>query len=177
MDEFEESYDDDGDQDYYGAEEEANGHDADEEDLEEVEREKGLYEDENELEKDAEEEFEEGGILGLEQEYEDTVDEFPSSVKKVEKEKKNPKIVSLADRITHSIMTKFEYSRFISARAQMISNGSARMVYDTKYIHAIDIAKEETVLGVNPLSIERILPNGNIEIWKCSELRPPKSYI
>jgi len=177
MDYYGEDYDESPDHnDDYDEEDIANGHDLDEEDVEEVIREKELYD--SEEEKENFEEFEENDILGVEQEFDNTVDEFPTSSKKVEKEKKekSSKVVSPEKRITNPIMTKFEYARIISSRANMIAMTSLYMNPNTKFKNVIDIAKEETEMGINPIIIVRVLPNGNIEEWKCSELALPKNY-
>ena len=58
-----------------------------------------------------------------------------------------------------------------------IEHNSPLMNIDTKFIHSIDIAREETEMGLNPIIIQRIMPNGDIEEWKCSELRIPKNYV
>lgn len=177
MDYYGEDYDEAADHnDDYDEEDIANGHDLDEEDVEEVIKEKELYD--SDEEKENFDEFEENDILGVEQEFDNTVDEFPTSSKKAEKEKKEKpsKVVSPEKRITNPIMTKFEYARLISSRANMIANTSIYMNPNTKFKNAIDIAKEETEMGINPIIIVRVLPNGNIEEWKCSELALPKSY-
>jgi DNA-directed RNA polymerase subunit K/omega len=80
---------------------------------------------------------------------------------------------------TSKIMTKFEFSYLISQRAMAIENGSPLMYPETKFIHAIDIAKEETFKGINPIIIQRIIPSNSgdlIEEWKCSELIIPLAY-
>jgi hypothetical protein len=88
MDYYGEDYDEAPDHnDDYDEEDIANGHELDEEDVEEVIKEKELYD--SEEEKENFDEFEENDILGVEQEYDNTVDEFPSSSKKAEKEKIN----------------------------------------------------------------------------------------
>ena len=177
MDYYGEDYDEAADHnDDYEEEDIANGHDLDEEDVEEIIKEKELYD--SDEEKENFDEFEENDILGVEQEVENNVDEFPTSSKKAEKEKKekSSKVVAPEKRITHPIMTKFEYARLISSRANMIATTSIYMNPNTKFKNAIDIAKEETEMGINPIIIVRVLPNGNIEEWKCSELALPKSY-
>ena len=176
MDYYGEDYDEAPDHnDDYDEENIANGHDLDEEDVEDTIKEKELYD--SEEEKENFDEFEENDILGVEQEYDNTVDEFPSSSKKAEKEKKVSKVVSPEKRVTNPIMTKFEYARLISSRANMIATSSIYMNPNTKFVDAIDISREETEMGINPLIIVRVLPNGNIEEWKCSELELPKSYV
>lgn len=158
------------DWDPYQDEELENGHDEDEEDVELDRLEEKLYDDENE-ENPSDLEYEEDGILGIEREQEDTVDDF------IKKKKAIPnKIVPENKRKTRPYMTKFEYSYLVSQRAMMIENGSPLMIPDTKLIHAIDIAKEETEKKVNPIIIQRILPSGFVEEWKCSELNPTKMF-
>jgi len=134
-----------------------NGHDADEEDVNEMKMENELYEHNEEQ---------------AEQDEPDT-DEVEEVV--VE-EKVVSKFVPKSERKTVPFMTKFEYSYLISQRALAIGNNSPLMIPDTEYIHAIDIAKEETLKGVNPIIMQRELPNGMIEEWTCSELKLPEYY-
>ena len=144
---------------YYDEEIETNGHEKDEEDI----RQEQIQE------------FDEDGnvIPQAEPEEEDEEDEEEESPE----EKVNTRIVPKSARRTHPIMTKFEYSYLISQRAYAIEHDSPLMIPETKFIHAIDIAKEETEKGVNPIVIQRVMPNGNIEEWYCNELKLPKSYI
>jgi DNA-directed RNA polymerase subunit K/omega len=177
MDEYDDTNEYAEDHDEYQDEEEANGHDEDEEDVEQERIEDALYKSDEEGEDPSEDEFVEDGILGIEKEQEDTVDVFPTSVAEVKKQAPVSKIVASKDRKTHPIMTKFEYANLIAWRAQMIeNNNSPLMIPNTKYINAIDIAKEETDNKVNPTILIRTLPNGYIEEWKCSELSLPKTF-
>ena len=185
MDEYDETAQYANDYDDYQEEEEANGHDLDEEDVENEKIEEKLYDDEEE-ENPSEDEFEEEGILGLEKEQEDNVDDFTknaptSTTGPVKTAKKEPvqqsKIVPTNKRKTNPIMTKFEYSYLISQRAMMIEHDSPLMIPNTKFRDSIDIAKEETEMKVNPIIIQRTLPNGMIEEWKCSDLGLPKNYV
>jgi DNA-directed RNA polymerase subunit K/omega len=73
-------------------------------------------------------------------------------------------------------MTKFEYSYLISQRALAIENGSPLMYPETSFIHSIDIAREETRMGLNPIIIQRQIPPNIIEEWKCSELKLQEYY-
>jgi DNA-directed RNA polymerase subunit K/omega len=100
----------------------------------------------------------------------DVQEEKPDGFKKVQNNKRK----------TSKIMTKFEYSYLLSQRAMAIEQGSPLMFPKTKFIHAIDIAKEETHLGINPIIIQRIIPSNSgdlIEEWRCSELIIPFAYI
>jgi len=141
-----------------------NGHDKDEEDILQDQLadapETGEGEEEGEDEEDIEKEEEE------EEEVEEEA--VPKTVSR---------IVPDNLRKTNPIMTKFEYSYLISQRAMAIENGSPLMNIETKHIHSIDISKEETMMGLNPIIVQRILPSGDIEEWKCRELKLPKYYI
>jgi len=147
---------------------EANGHGVkDEEDEQENKAEEELY---GEIEP---QEPEDDGDKPLD----DDEEEIDTDI--VESTDVNYKKISILKRKTAKIMTKFEYSYLISQRAMAIEQGSPLMFSKTKYIHAIDIAKEETHLGVNPIIIQRILPSNIgdlIEEWKCNELIIPNAY-
>jgi DNA-directed RNA polymerase subunit K/omega len=141
-----------------------NGHDKDEEDILQDRLadapEKGEGEEEQDMEEKDDEESEE--------ESEEEEEVAPKTVSRV---------VPSNLRKTNPILTKFEYSYLVSQRAMAIENGSPLMNTQTKLIHSIDIAKEETMMGLNPIIIQRVLPSGDIEEWKCKELRLPKYYI
>jgi DNA-directed RNA polymerase subunit K/omega len=180
MDEYDDTAQYADDYDAYQEEEEANGHDLDEEDVENQKMEDALYKSDEDEEPPSEDEFEEDGILGLEKEQEDNVDDLTTPSAKVAKKEPTgvpSKIVPSSKRRTRPIMTKFEYSYLISQRAVMIEHDSPLMIPETDFVNAIDIAKEETERKVNPIIIVRHLPNGTIEEWKCSELELPKKFI
>ncbi len=148
---------------FYDLDAEVNGHDKDEEDIQQDRLGNAL--EEGEEKEDEEEEGEE-----KEDEEEELIeDETP--------QKGVSRVVPSSARRTNPIMTKFEYSYIISQRAMAIEHNSPLMNMDTKFINSIDIAREETEMGLNPIIIQRIMPNGDIEEWKCSELRIPKNYV
>ncbi len=154
---------------------EPNGHDEDEEDVNESADEKDAYDSDDNKSISSNES--EDTIFGEEHDDEageDLVMEELEEPKK--KEKKPEKIVEPSKRITRPNMTKFEYSYLISQRAMMIEHGSPLMIPDTTFRNSIDIAKEETDKGLNPIIIRRPLPNGSIEEWKCSEFIPSKIF-
>jgi hypothetical protein len=182
MDEYDDTAQYADDYDAYQEEEEANGHDLDEEDVENQKMEDALYKSDEDEEPPSEDEFEEDGILGLEKEQEDNVDDLNTGAGTKAPKKEIPtgppsKVVPPNKRRTRPIMTKFEYSYLISQRAVMIEHDSPLMIPDTKFVNAIDIAKEETERKMNPIILVRHLPNGTIEEWKCSELELPKKFI
>jgi len=146
---------------FYDLDAEVNGHDKDEEDIQRDRLGDALEEG---VEKEDEEDKEDEDDEELVEE-----DEVPP--------KGVSRVVPVSARRTNPIMTKFEYSYIISQRAMAIEHNSPRMNLETKFIHSIDIAREETEMGLNPIIIQRVLPNGDIEEWKCSELRVPKNYV
>ena len=146
---------------YYENDIRENGHEKDDEDVKEEKMENELYQEgEEHIEKDVEDKEED-----VEDESED---EMPEKIKS--------KIVPRQLRKSPPVMTKFEYAYFLSQRAFAIERNSPLMYADTKFTSAIDIAREETEMGLNPLIIQRVMPNGAIEEWKCSELRLYKSF-
>jgi len=176
MEEYDDTADFAEDFNEYELEEEANGHDLDEEDIEQNRIEEALYKSDEEGDPPSDDEFVENDILGLEKEQEDIIDDFAAEAAAKKKEPPS-KFVPANKRKTFPVMTKFEYANFIAWRATMIENGSPLMIPDTNYINSIDIATEETEKGLNPIIIQRHLLNGSIEEWKCSELSLPKTYI
>jgi DNA-directed RNA polymerase subunit K/omega len=149
---------------FYDLDAEVNGHDKDEED---IQRDRLG----DALEEGAEKEDEEEGAEKEDDDDEEMLEEEETPVKGVSR------VVPSSLRRTNPILTKFEYSYIISQRAMAIEHNSPLMNPETKLINSIDIAREETETGLNPIIIQRILPNGDIEEWKCSELRVPKNYV
>jgi DNA-directed RNA polymerase subunit K/omega len=148
---------------YFNEEIQINGHDKDDEDVREEKAEAELYEQpEEQPEKEEEPEDEE---IENDEDFEEEKDS-----------KDKGKIVPKSQRKSHPLMTKYEYAYLISQRAMAIENDSPLMFPETTFIHSIDIAREETEKGVNPIIIQRVMPNGDIEEWSCSELRLPRNY-
>jgi len=147
-----------------------NGHREVEQDEDERKGEEELYGDEEPVET-------EDPLKEEDEEEEPEIEEpEPEEVKTVKKE---ANIIPIDKRKTSKVMTKFEYSYLVSQRAMAIENGSPLMFPDTKFIHAIDIAREETMLGANPIIIQRIIPSHPIDLieeWKCNELIVPFAY-
>lgn len=153
----------DNEAEFYDLDAEVNGHDKDEEDIRESRLGEALEDGEEKEENDGEEKEDEDEDELMEE------DETPP--------KSTSRVVPASARRTNPIMTKFEYSYIISQRAMAIEHNSPLMNPKTKFIHSIDIAREETEMGLNPIIIQRIMPNGDIEEWKCKELRIPKNYV
>jgi DNA-directed RNA polymerase subunit K/omega len=150
------------DEDWIGNE--ANGHGLkDEEDVHEEKIEEENYGEEEPIEHEDD---------GLRADVDDLMEE-----EEVQEEKKDKMVIIKNKRKTSPLMTKYEFSYLVSQRAMAIENGSPLMIPDTELIHSIDIAKEETLKGVNPIIIQRVLPNDIIEEWKCGELMVPFAYI
>jgi DNA-directed RNA polymerase subunit K/omega len=155
-------FDDDVIGDYEREEIDINGHDRDEEDFNE----------EKLMDLSVAEE-----LFDIEGTAKDDEEEDDGEVEEEEEEiKPKLRVVLKSQRKTYPIMTKFEYTYLISQRAIAIENDSPLMIPDTQLVHAIDIAREETHKGLNPIVIQRILPSKEIEEWSCSELRLPKTF-
>jgi DNA-directed RNA polymerase subunit K len=84
---------------------------------------------------------------------------------------RTPIVCRGTDRTSLNLMTRFEKARLIAARAEQIQNGSPVLV-ETSNSDSIVIAEEELRTGKIPISIRRNMPDGRIEVWKVSELRP-----
>lgn len=61
------------------------------------------------------------------------------------------------------MLTRYEKTRVISARALQVSMG-APILTDTDKERSIDIAREEFESGVLPISVVRKYPNGEEEV-------------
>ncbi|MFH1391333.1 MAG: DNA-directed RNA polymerase subunit K [Candidatus Diapherotrites archaeon] len=62
-----------------------------------------------------------------------------------------------------TILTRFEITRLISARALQLSLGAPGMIKASKESSMIDIAREEFDKKVIPISVLREFPDGRIE--------------
>lgn len=84
-------------------------------------------------------------------------------------------------RRTKSIMTKFEFCRVLSIRAQQIENGSPIFTEIGNLTKVNEIAMKEIKEKKCPLCVQRVIhnyPNGNklAEIWEVDELAIPDGY-
>lgn len=57
-------------------------------------------------------------------------------------------------------ITKYEYARLIGERAEQIARGSPPLCDIDKMTNPISIAEKEFQTGTIPITINRILPNG-----------------
>lgn len=76
-------------------------------------------------------------------------------------------------RKTSNFMTRYEYTKLISARAVQISNGGERgtpLVKIEGVFDPIEIAKAELKERVIPLKIVRNLPDGTVEEFSIDEI-------
>ena len=93
-----------------------------------------------------------------------------------EKEEKEESIEDKKINITVPFITKYEYPKIISTRAQQIAAGSPIFIdvnhEDLKKQKPMEIAELELKQGkLNNIKIKRVLPNGKVEIRKLSELK------
>lgn len=79
-------------------------------------------------------------------------------------------IVASADRITSNILLKYERVRILGERTKQLQLGAKPMVLGADDKSPEEIAILELQNKTIPFSIERELPNGNVEVWKISEL-------
>lgn len=83
------------------------------------------------------------------------------------------KVYKNTNNITVPFITKYEYPKIISIRAQQIAKGAPIYINieQLKIKNPINIAELEFKSGkLNNMIIKRKLPNGNIELRKISEL-------
>ena len=72
---------------------------------------------------------------------------------------------------TKPYMTKFEKSKILGLRAEMLANGSTPLVNVPKNtINVIDIAKLELSQLKMPFIIKRSIPNNTCEYWRIDEM-------
>lgn len=57
-------------------------------------------------------------------------------------------------------LTRFETTRLISARALQLSLGAPPLIKATKEMLPEDLAKEELLKGILPMTVLRTMPNG-----------------
>ena len=129
------------------------------------------------------EHFDNGFFDDVETDHEisDEEEEIPSDDKHSSKQTER---ISLGERKTDQIMTKYEYSRLISTLAKMYEKGLdldpdlISIVEQKKLIDPLDVAELHIKMGIQcPIKIIRPLPNGKVEIWKVSEMILPYDLI
>ena len=79
-------------------------------------------------------------------------------------------IISKENRTTKPRLTKYEYVRLLTDRTKQLSLGAKPMIKNTENLSDLQISRLEIKHKIVPLIIERPLPNGQLEIWKISEL-------
>jgi len=112
--------------------------------------------------------FADDDTIEAENEDEDMIEYDPQN-----SENRGPLVCRGDDRTSLDMMTRFEKARLIAARAEQIQNGSPVLV-ETSNHDAIVIAEEELIAKKIPIAIRRNMPDGRIEVWKVSELRPAR---
>lgn len=84
-----------------------------------------------------------------------------------EEEEEPQKII----RETRDVMTKYEITRTIGARATLLANGATPLVNVEGEKDLLKIAEKELRAKLLPIIIVRILPNGHKEEWPIQDLR------
>ncbi len=80
-----------------------------------------------------------------------------------------------ARRLSMRLMTVYEKSRIISARAKQLASGLPPMDPETKLEDPIEIAESEFYNDTIPIRIRRPMPNGTIEKFSVTELKKPRN--
>ena len=75
------------------------------------------------------------------------------------------------------MLDKFEYTKLLGVRAQMIAGGSPPLVDTSSLTDIVDIVKKEYTECKIPLFIKRTLTNGDTEYWRIEDFSNYKSYI
>ncbi len=79
-------------------------------------------------------------------------------------------VQSPALRQAKPILTKYERVRALGTRTKQLSLGAKPMIKNVDHLTPREVALLELKHGVMPYIIEKIMPNGNREYWKISEL-------
>ena len=74
------------------------------------------------------------------------------------------------ERITSTLMTKYERVRLLSTRTVQLEGGAKPMIKNTEGLSAKQIARLELQHKKIPIKVIRPLPNGKKEIWYVREL-------
>ena len=67
-------------------------------------------------------------------------------------------------------MTKFEYSQILGLRITQLYNNTNALIDTSKFNNIEDIVKNEMSNRKIPFILCRYLPDGEIELWKVSDL-------
>jgi len=78
---------------------------------------------------------------------------------------------------TKPLLDKFEYTKLLGIRAQMIANGCPALIDTTGLTDIMDIVKKEYIECKIPLFVERKLSNGESEYWRIEDFSNYRSYI
>ncbi len=78
---------------------------------------------------------------------------------------------------TKPLLDKFEYTKLLGIRAQMLANGCPALIDTTDLTDIMDIVKKEYRECKIPLFVERKLSNGESEYWRIEDFSNYRSYI
>ena len=78
---------------------------------------------------------------------------------------------------TKPLLDKFEYTKLLGIRAQMIANGSPALVDTTNLTDIIDIVKKEYIECKIPLFVKRTISNGESEYWRIEDFSNYRTFI
>ena len=69
------------------------------------------------------------------------------------------------------VITRYELTAILSARAAEIADGQARTIKDPGTTNPMEIALLEFKAGKTPKKVERRWPDGTVEVWSLAELQ------
>ena len=78
---------------------------------------------------------------------------------------------------TSNIMTKFELTRVLCARAQQLSEGAPSTVPETRGMPPLRAALAELDARRLPMKIQRVLPDGSKEVWRTRDMELPERIM
>lgn len=81
------------------------------------------------------------------------------------------KIVPKDQRRTLPVITKYELAAILAARATEIADFQPPTVPNPGTTDPIKIAQLEFEAGKSPKKVQRVWPDGSIEVWSLSELQ------
>jgi DNA-directed RNA polymerase subunit K/omega len=87
-----------------------------------------------------------------------------------------PRRIPDDERITEPVLTNYETSRLLGARAKQLSENAKSLVSNIDDYIPLEIAYYELINGKLPIKIKRPMPDNTYEIWKSSEMRIKKGF-
>lgn len=91
----------------------------------------------------------------------------------VDSEEDSINLNETVERETRNVMTKYEKTRIIGARATLLQQGAPPFINVEGETDLLKIAEKELYAKCLPITVVRTLPNGIIEKWPVQQLILP----